>query len=59
MQLHTLSNEEEHYTKEIASVKKEQQEVFSGIDKMEKYARENYWMKHDSEDLYIFVPEEK
>lgn len=59
LQLHKLTKEEAYYTKQIADVKKEQQELFSGIDKMEKFARENYWMKRDSEDLYIFVEEEK
>ena len=29
------------------------------VEQMEKYAREHYWMKRDSEDLYIFVEEEK
>ena len=37
--------------------KKVQKELFSGIGQMETYARENYWMKRDSEDLYIFVEE--
>ena len=59
LQLHKLTKEETYYTNEISRIKNEQQELFSGIDKMEKYARENYWMKRDSEDLYIFVPESK
>ena len=59
MQLHDLNKEEKYYTKEIVKVKQEQKELFSGIDQMEKYARENYWMKRDSEDLYIFVEEKK
>ena len=59
LQLHELNKEETYYTKEIAKVKKEQKDLFSGIDQMETYARENYWMKRDSEDLYIFVEEEK
>jgi cell division protein FtsB len=59
LQLHELNKEEVYYTKEIIKVKKEQHELFSGIDQMEKYARENYWMKRDSEDLYIFVEDDK
>ena len=58
-QLHELSKEETYYTKEISDIKQEQKELFSGVDQMEKYARENYWMKRDSEDVYIFVEEEK
>ena len=59
LQLRELNKEEAYYTREIAKVKKEQKELFSGIEQMEKYARENYWMKRDSEDLYIFVEEEQ
>lgn len=57
--LHELNKEEAYYTKEISKIKKEQKELFSGMEQMETYARENYWMKRDSEDLYIFVEEEK
>ncbi|HMW13213.1 MAG TPA: septum formation initiator family protein [Chitinophagales bacterium] len=59
MQLRDLEKEESYYKKEIATIKKEQRELFSGIDQMEKFARENYWMKRDSEDLYIFIESEK
>lgn len=59
MQLRELSKEETYYTKEIDYIKQEEKELFSGIDQMEKYARENYWMKRDSEDVYIFVEAEK
>lgn len=59
MQLRDLEKEESYYKKEIATIKKEQGELFSGIDQMEKFARENYWMKRDSEDLYIFIESEK
>lgn len=59
LRLRELNKEEAYYTKEISNIKKEQKELFSGIDQMETYARENYWMKRDSEDLYIFVEEEK
>ena len=58
-QLRELNKEETYYTKEIAKIKKEQKDLFSGMDQMETYARENYWMKRDSEDLYIFVEEEQ
>ncbi len=58
LRLQELNKEEAYYIKEIANVKKEQQELFSGIDKVEKFAREHYWMKSDSEDLYIFMLEE-
>ena len=59
MQLRELNKEEKYYSREIVKVAQEKKELFSGVDQMEKYARENYWMKRDSEDLYIFVEEEK
>lgn len=59
LQLRKLSKEEAYYTKEVSKIKKEQKELFSGMEQMEKYAREHYWMKRDSEDLYIFVEEEQ
>lgn len=55
MQLKELNTEADYYTKEITTLRKEQKELFSNIDNIEKFARENYWMKKDSEDLYIFV----
>ena len=59
LQLRELNKEEAYYTKEISEIRKEQKELFPGVEQMEKYAREHYWMKRDSEDLYIFVEEEK
>jgi len=58
LQLRKLEKEEKYYISEIKKVKTEQQELFSGTEQMEKYAREHYWMKRDSEDLYIFTEEE-
>jgi len=57
MQLRELEKEEAYYSQEIFKIKKEKEELFSGIGKMEKFAREHYWMKNDSEDLYIFMEE--
>lgn len=58
LQLRKLSTEEAYYSKALADIKHQQKEVFSGIDNIEKFARENYWMKRDNEDLYIFVEEQ-
>lgn len=58
LQLRKLSTEEAYYSKALADIKQQQKEVFSGIDNIEKFARENYWMKRDNEDLYIFVEEQ-
>jgi cell division protein DivIC len=56
-QVRELSQQEAYYTKEIAAIEQEQHKIFSDIGEMERYAREQYWMKRDSEDLFIFVPE--
>ncbi|MCB0506893.1 MAG: septum formation initiator family protein [Chitinophagales bacterium] len=59
LKLRELNQEVAYYNKEIIHINKEQKELFSSIDNMEKYAREHYWMKRDSEDLYIFMPPEE
>ena len=38
---------------EIARMSKERNELLSDPHKLEKYARENYRMKHDGEDVYV------
>ena len=57
IELRKLKKEERHYRTSIADIRKEQRTVFSSMDEIERYARENYWMKKDSEDLYIIVEE--
>lgn len=55
-QLYQLNKEEAYYTKEIQKINEERTTVMSSIQNIEQFARENYWMKKDSEDVYIFVP---
>ena len=59
LRLRDLEKEEQYYRKEIQQVESDMKELFSGVDEMEKFAREHYWMKRDSEDVYIFMEEEK
>ncbi|MCB9034313.1 MAG: septum formation initiator family protein [Chitinophagales bacterium] len=54
-QLRQLNKEEQYYTKAINDINQERTMVLSNIQNIEKFARENYWMKKDSEDVYIFV----
>lgn len=42
-----------YYTKEIERVNQDKQELFSNTESLEKFARENYFMKRDSEDVFI------
>lgn len=52
-----LENEKEYYLEKIKEVEKDRQELLSNQDLLEKFAREKYLMKKDSEDLYIIVEE--
>ncbi len=56
--LNTLENEKEYYTEKIQEVKDDREQLFSDMDKLEKYAREKYLMKKETEDVYIIVEEE-
>ena len=40
---------------EIARMSAEKYDLVSNPEKLEKYARENYKMKHDSEDVYVIT----
>ncbi|MEI7585515.1 septum formation initiator family protein [Runella sp.] len=55
--LQELESEKEYYAEQIELLQKEQTSTL-GTDKlMEKYAREKYFMKKDSEDVYVLVDE--
>ncbi len=51
-QLDALKNQKKYYKTEIANDKKSIQEL-KNPDLIEKYAREKYFMKKDSEDVYV------
>ncbi|QQR98025.1 MAG: septum formation initiator family protein [Sphingobacteriales bacterium] len=53
--LRELKKEEVIYTDMISDIKEEQKEIFKNKSTLEQFAREKYWMKRDSEDVYIFV----
>ncbi len=55
--LNNLENEKEYYQEKIADVKQERHELLSNDELLEKFAREKYLMKKESEDLYIIVEE--
>lgn len=43
----------EYYQSEIISDKKKLEELTSNPEKLEKFAREEYWMKRPGEEIYI------
>ena len=54
-----LNNQKAYYTNEIEKVKEERKELFSSWENLEKFGREKYHMKRDSEDIYLIVEEKK
>lgn len=57
-QVKKLEQEKEFYTKEIATVEKDLEELTTDKSKLEKFARERYLMKRDNEDVFVIVKEE-
>jgi cell division protein FtsB len=56
-QLNTLEDEKEFYQQKIQEVKAEREQLLTDSETLEKFAREKYLMKKDSEDLYVIVEE--
>jgi cell division protein DivIC len=55
--LRSLENEKEYYSEKIEAVEKDRQELMGTTKLLEKFAREKYLMKKQTED--IFIIEEK
>ena len=53
----SLENEKAYYLKNIEEVRKDREELLSDPELLEKFARERYLMKKNSEDLYLVVEE--
>ena len=53
-----LESDKDYYLKKISEVKQDRDELFSNDERLEKYAREKYLMKKETEDLFIVVEEE-
>lgn len=51
-EIEELENNKEYYQQEIKKDKKNIK-ILNSTDQNEKYAREKYYMKRDSEDIYI------
>lgn len=48
-----LENEKTYYEEKIQEVQKDRDELFGDRESIEKFAREKYLMKKQSEDIYI------
>jgi cell division protein DivIC len=53
--LQQLDKQKEYYVEQIDLLKKEQASTLGTEKLMEKYAREKYFMKKDSEDVFVLV----
>ena len=51
--LKELEQQKAYYTQMIKEVEKDREELLSNNELLEKFAREKYLMKKESEDLYI------
>lgn len=51
--LSTLQDEKEYYEEKIVEVEKDRKELMTNKELLEKFAREKYLMKKESEDVFI------
>ena len=58
-QLHDLIQQKEYYNERIESDKQKLEDLKSGVENLEKFAREQYYMSKPDEDVFIVVEEEK
>ncbi|QNL20913.1 septum formation initiator family protein [Hyphobacterium sp. CCMP332] len=52
-----LESDKNYYIEKIDEVKKDREELLSDSELLERFARERYLMKKESEDLYVIIPE--
>lgn len=55
--LRSLEREKEFYQEKISEVEKDRTELMTNKELLEKFAREKYLMKKESEDLFIVQEE--
>jgi cell division protein FtsB len=49
----SLENEKEYYEEKIKEVEKDRNELFGDRESLEKFAREKYLMKKETEDIFV------
>lgn len=57
--LRGINQDKEYYREEIEKINKDLRELTSNKEQLEKFARENYLMKKEGEDIFIIVKEEE
>jgi cell division protein FtsB len=53
-----LEDEKEYYVQKIIEVEKDRNELMTNRELLEKFAREKYLMRKESEDVFVIVDEE-
>ena len=56
-ELYKLNQDKDYYQHEIVQIKEDLQELLSDNRKLEKFARERYYMKKTNEEIFVFVDE--
>lgn len=56
--INDLDSDKKYYIEKIDEVKKDRQELLSNSELLERFARERYLMKKETEDLYVIVPKD-
>ena len=56
MELSRLKRQAHHYEKEIHNTRTQLEDLSSNPERLERFAREKYFMKRDNEDLFRIVP---
>lgn len=55
--LKEMEKEKNYYEQKIVEVKNEREALLNNDDLLEKFAREKYFMKKETEDIYVVVEE--
>lgn len=56
--LRALNGEKEYYLEKISEVEKDRQELMTNKELLEKFAREKYLMRKETEDVFIIQEED-
>lgn len=57
--LHQLEMDKKYYTEKIKSDLKKLEELKTNNDNLEKFAREQYLMKKDNEEIFVIIDKNK
>lgn len=57
-ELYQLNTDKEYYQAEIIRIREDLDELLSNNDKLEKFAREKYFMKKKNEEIFVFTAED-